>query len=162
MAALSLLRSGCRGKSFLVKRTSRSVRWHIWALLFILLSPSWVTVAGTGGRAMTTDVSVQRYDWFSNETVIIDFSLRDAPYQQSLTASWSLFDEDGVKRNRTSDGVDSFGALNEFHQEALLTEASKPLAPPPMDTFSAPVPSEHEIPEPIEHAPYPYLPPPKV
>jgi len=111
---------------------------------------------------MTTDVSVQRYDWFSNETVIIDFSLRDAPYQQSLTASWSLFDEDGVKRNRTSDGVDSFGALNEFHQEALLTEASKPLAPPPMDTFSAPVPSEHEIPEPIEHAPYPYLPPPKV
>ncbi|MDA8759636.1 SGNH/GDSL hydrolase family protein [Candidatus Poseidonia alphae] len=99
------------------------MRWHVWALLFILLSPSWVTVAGTGGRAMTTDVSVQRYDWFSNETVIIDFSLRDAPYQQSLTASWSLFDEDGVQLLNGTYRFQAAGTFTvfEIHLEAFYS-----------------------------------------
>jgi hypothetical protein len=60
---------------------------------------------------MSTDVSMERFDWFSNETVIIDYSLRDAPYQQALTASWSLLDEDG---SQILNGTHQFQAAGTF------------------------------------------------
>ena len=93
------------------------MRWHIWALLFVLLSPSWVAAAGDSGRAMNTDVSLQRFDWFSNETVIIDYSLRDAPFQQSLTASWSLLDEDGSQLLNGTHHFQAAGTFTTFEVE---------------------------------------------
>jgi hypothetical protein len=66
------------------------------------------------------------------------------------------------KRSQSDDDVESIDYLNDFHQETLLTEASKPLAPPSMDAFSSPVSHDSESAESVEHDPYPYLPPPKV
>ena len=66
------------------------------------------------------------------------------------------------KRSQTDDGLNLIGNINDVHQETLLTDASKPLAPPSMDAFSPSVPQEVEPAESIAHANYPYLPPPKV
>ena len=69
---------------------------------------------------MTTDVSLERNDWFSNETVVVDYSLRNAPYQQALLATWSLFDEDGA---RLLNGTHQFQAAGTFTTFEVHLEA---------------------------------------
>ena len=77
-------------------------------------------MAEPSGRAMTTEVTVQKGDWFSNETVIVDYNLRNAPYQQTLSATWSLFDEDG---NRIINGTHLFQAAGTFTTFEIHLEA---------------------------------------
>ena len=48
------------------------------------------------GRATTIEISIEKYDWFSNETVIITIDLTNAPYNEDLQGKWILFDENNV------------------------------------------------------------------
>ncbi|MCH1540722.1 MAG: SGNH/GDSL hydrolase family protein [Candidatus Poseidonia sp.] len=71
------------------------MRRQAWLLLIVLLAPSMTLSSATGARSMELDMTIERYDWWSNETIEIDLILRNAPFNQMLNASWILTDEGG-------------------------------------------------------------------
>ena len=52
-------------------------------------------IALAEGRATTMQCSVQKYDWLSHETVIIDVDLTSPPNGVPLQAQWVVYDDDG-------------------------------------------------------------------
>ena len=47
-------------------------------------------------RAVTTELTVEKYDWLSSEVVVIHASVRNAPYNMELKVSWDLVGESNL------------------------------------------------------------------
>ncbi|MGB0174254.1 MAG: hypothetical protein ACPF9S_04410, partial [Candidatus Poseidoniaceae archaeon] len=47
-------------------------------------------------RAIEFDAEIPRYDWLSNETVLIDVQLKNAQFNTNYTITWNLGDVDGT------------------------------------------------------------------
>ena len=46
------------------------------------------------GRSSTVELSTEKFDWLSNETVTIEFEITNAPYGVDLFVDWSLIDDE--------------------------------------------------------------------
>ena len=71
---------------------------HIRAylILFILLvSSSSGALASSGRSSPIIDYSLSKYDWYSDENIIVSATIRDAPYNSNFTISWNLKGETG-------------------------------------------------------------------
>ncbi|MBT5595184.1 MAG: hypothetical protein HOJ60_06605 [Euryarchaeota archaeon] len=61
-----------------------------------MLLQSTIGMVSAEGRAVAIDVSVEKFDWLSNETVAISIELTNAPYNEDLEGKWVLFDENNA------------------------------------------------------------------
>ena len=65
-------------------------------LILLMVMQSATSLVEAQGRAASTNLSVDKYDWFSNETVIVHVEITNAPYSVELFAQWALLDEDSA------------------------------------------------------------------
>ena len=69
------------------------VRKVVFFLILLMMLQSVTGLVEAQGRAVTTNLSVEKYDWLSNETVIVNVEITNAPYSIGLFANWNLVDE---------------------------------------------------------------------
>ena len=69
------------------------MRKVVFFLILLMVLQSATGLVEAQGRAATTNLSVEKYDWLSNETVIITVEMSNAPYNIDLFAHWELLDE---------------------------------------------------------------------
>ena len=72
------------------------MRRATFVLIILVLLQGASGLAHADARAVSTETSVQKYDWLSSEKVIIDVSFRNAPYNVQLECSWSLIGESNL------------------------------------------------------------------
>lgn len=72
------------------------VRNSCFVLVTLLLVQSFSMIAIAEGRSTSMQCSVQKYDWLSHETVIIDVDLTSPPNGVPLQAQWVVYDESGI------------------------------------------------------------------
>ncbi|MGY8727864.1 MAG: SGNH/GDSL hydrolase family protein, partial [Candidatus Poseidoniales archaeon] len=78
------------------------MRKAVFFLILMILLQSATGLVQAEGRAASTSLSIAKYDWLSNETVIISVAITNAPYSVDLFAHWNLLDEnDAVILNGT-------------------------------------------------------------
>ncbi|MDA0647861.1 MAG: SGNH/GDSL hydrolase family protein [archaeon] len=65
-------------------------------LVAFLLLQSISMIALAEGRATTMQCSVQKFDWLSHETVVIDVLMSSPPNGVQLQAQWVVYDESGI------------------------------------------------------------------
>ena len=73
-----------------------SVRSRSIVLVTFLLLQSISMIVVAEGRATTMQCSVQKYDWLSHETVVIDVLMTSPPNGVQLQAQWVVYDESGT------------------------------------------------------------------
>lgn len=71
---------------------------HRANVVFILLMASVMTpmVDATQARSTTVDLDMERLAWWSNETVVLDLTVTNAPAGGDLHVTWTIFDETGI------------------------------------------------------------------
>ena len=67
-----------------------------FVLTFLVLLQSASGVVQAEARAVTTELTVEKYDWLSSEVVVIHASVRNAPYNMELKVSWDLVGESNL------------------------------------------------------------------
>ena len=66
-------------------------------LAVLMISSLFVTLpVHADARAIEFDAEISRYDWLSNETVLIDVQLKNAQFNTNYTIAWNLEDVDGT------------------------------------------------------------------
>ena len=98
----TLHHSECEANCFQLPVRGRFVRKAVFFLILMILLQSATGLVQAEGRAASTSLSIAKYDWLSNETVIISVEITNAPYSVDLFAHWNLYDEnDAVILNGT-------------------------------------------------------------
>ncbi|MCH1538315.1 MAG: hypothetical protein L7S48_07920, partial [Candidatus Poseidonia sp.] len=75
------------------------MRTRSYLLVLVLLAPLFSGVSAADARAMDLTLEITKKDWWSDETVVVEISMRNAPFNQGLRADWVLEDESGVVMN---------------------------------------------------------------
>ena len=88
-----------QAKDFQAIPTRSIVRTRSYLLVLVLLAPLFSGVSAADARAMDLTLEITKKDWWSDETVVVEISMRNAPFNQGLRADWVLEDESGVVMN---------------------------------------------------------------
>ena len=67
-----------------------------FVLFFFGVASKCIRGSSSEARAVTTELTVEKYDWLSSEVVVIDASVRNAPYNMELKVSWDLVGESNL------------------------------------------------------------------
>ena len=72
------------------------MRYHVLCAV-LMISSLFVTIpVHAEARAIEFDAEISRYDWLSNETVLVDVQLKNAQFNTNYTIAWNLEDVDGM------------------------------------------------------------------
>ena len=104
----------CKANCFQLTTRSPLVRKVVLFLVLLMVLQSATGLVEAQGRATTTHLSVDKYDWLSNETVIVNVEITNAPYSISLFAHWDLLDEDNVVLLNGTHSFQASGTVTSF------------------------------------------------
>ena len=84
----------CKANCFQLTTRRPRVRKVVFFLILLMVLQSVTGLVEAQGRAVTTNLSVEKYDWLSNETVIVNVEITNAPYSIGLFINWNLLDDE--------------------------------------------------------------------
>ena len=64
-------------------------------LVLLLLCSALPFAASTGARSVDVEISMMKYDWYSNDTIEFSVKVSNAPFGSELTAEYAITDLDG-------------------------------------------------------------------
>jgi len=104
----------CKANCFQLPTRGKSVRKAVFFLILMMLLQSATGLVQAEGRTASTNLSIAKYDWLSNETVIISVEITNAPYNIDLFAQWQLFDENDAVILNGSYPFQASGTMTSF------------------------------------------------
>ena len=91
----------------------RKVVFVILLLLFVQLNVP--IVKADSGRSANVEISVAKYDWFSNETVSVSVRVSNSPFGVDLYGNWEVKDfNDDIVANGTHI-FQAIGSVTQFN-----------------------------------------------
>ena len=90
------------------------MRRHVLVLVTLLVLQSTAGTASAHGRATSTELSTEKYDWLSNETIEIDVEITNAPYSTALNGKWVLYDENDAVVKTGNHSFSASGTVTSF------------------------------------------------
>lgn len=104
----------CKANCFQLTTRSLYVRKVVFFLILLMVLQSATGLVQAQGRAATTNLSVEKYDWLSNETVIVNVEISNAPYSIGLFANWNLLDENNAVLLNGTHSFQAAGTVTSF------------------------------------------------
>ena len=104
----------CKANCFQLTTRSLYVRKVVFFLILLMVLQSATGLVQAQGRAATTNLSVEKYDWLSNETVIVNVEITNAPYSIGLFANWNLLDENNAVLLNGTHSFQAAGTVTSF------------------------------------------------
>lgn len=90
------------------------MRRHVLVLVALLVLQGTAGMVSAHGRATSTELSTEKYDWLSNETIEIDVEITNAPYSTALNGKWVLYDENDAVVKTGNHSFSASGTVTSF------------------------------------------------